>query len=135
MNRIGRNKHKELSDAISKAENWDNVKFMVFDAPESKLPFEERMKLIQQSVPQTKNIQLVKSYAIESKQHLKQWFDIVVKEGGEGLVLRQPGSLYEKCRSPAMLKMKPLKDTEVTFVKPHTRGGLVCKQYDLLFLY
>ena len=35
--------------------------------------------------------------------------------GGEGLMIRKPGSLYEQCRSYNLLKIKTFHDAEVSF--------------------
>src|SRR4029079_11646245 len=40
----------------------------------------------------------------------------VVRLGGEGLMLRQPQSLYEAGRSPSLLKVKPYDDAEATVI-------------------
>jgi DNA ligase-1 len=42
--------------------------------------------------------------------------DRVVREGGEGLMLRQPESAYEPGRSPTLLKVKPYDDAEATVI-------------------
>jgi DNA ligase-1 len=42
--------------------------------------------------------------------------DRVVREGGEGLMLRQPESAYEARRSPTLLKVKPYDDAEATVI-------------------
>ena len=36
--------------------------------------------------------------------------------GGEGLMIRKPGSLYEECRSTNLLKIKTFHDAEVCYV-------------------
>ena len=36
--------------------------------------------------------------------------------GGEGLMIRKPGSLYEECRSTNLLKIKTFHDAEVCYM-------------------
>lgn len=50
-------------------------------------------------------------------------------KNGEGLVLREPGSMYKAGRSSSLRKYKPELDTEVTVVKNMYPHGLSCKQY------
>jgi DNA ligase-1 len=42
--------------------------------------------------------------------------DRVVREGGEGVMLRKPESVYEAGRSPTLLKVKPFDDAEATVI-------------------
>lgn len=39
----------------------------------------------------------------------------VISLGGEGLMIRQPGSKYERKRSKTLLKIKTFHDAEVSF--------------------
>jgi DNA ligase-1 len=47
--------------------------------------------------------------------------DEVIKLGGEGLMLRKPGSRYETGRSSTLLKVKKFSDAEATVIS-HTPG-------------
>lgn len=42
--------------------------------------------------------------------------DIVTADGGEGMMIRAPESLYENRRSKALLKVKKFEDTEATVI-------------------
>jgi DNA ligase-1 len=48
--------------------------------------------------------------------------DRIESMGGEGLMLRQPGSLYEAGRSHTLLKVKRFQDTEARVIK-HLPGA------------
>ena len=92
------------------------VKYMAFDLPLDKSPFEERMKKLKQIVAKIgspKHVAFAKQKKIKSKKHLDSMFDEVVARGGEGVMLRQPGSMYEGKRSKTLLKYKQFHDTEV----------------------
>ena len=50
-------------------------------------------------------------------EHLEEYFRQVVSANGEGVMLRSPGSLYEKTRSSHLRKYKAYFDTEVKVIK------------------
>jgi DNA ligase-1 len=52
----------------------------------------------------------------QGTKHLLAERDRVVREGGEGLMLRKPESEYETRRSPTLLKVKPYDDAEATVI-------------------
>jgi DNA ligase-1 len=110
-----------------------NVQFNVFDIPSLNKPFEERMialqKLVETRCSCVSQLKLPKGITnircplyftpqikITSAVHLDNMFNKVVEQGGEGLMIRQPGSLYEKSRSSTLLKYKVLLDTECQIV-------------------
>ena len=90
---------------------------------------EEKMKGIKFPIQYTKQI-LVKSH-----KHLQAVFDKVVSIGGEGIMLREPGSMYETKRSSTLLKYKETADTECKIVgyRPGTGkymgmlGAFICE--------
>jgi DNA ligase-1 len=43
----------------------------------------------------------------------------VTSEGGEGLILRKPGSLYTSGRSDSFLKVKVYPEVDVRFIRLH----------------
>ena len=92
-------------------ELWKQMIFMVFDIPIEGLPFEERIKKLGAALKKVKdktpNIRGVKHVKFDSEattiaDELKK----VEDEGGEGLVLRKPGSMYVFDRSHDMPKVK-----------------------------
>ncbi len=98
-------------------DRWKMVHFMVFDAPQAKGTFEERLQFLRATLPETNRF--VRVVAQERCQGVKQLLaerDRVVKMGGEGLMLRQPESQYAPGRSPTLLKVKPYDDAEATVI-------------------
>ena len=61
----------------------------------------------------------------KSKEHLMEELDSVIAKGGEGVMLRDPESLYENRRSASLLKVKKFDDAEAT-VTGHERGTGRC---------
>jgi DNA ligase-1 len=97
-------------------DRWKDLKYLVFDAPDAKGPFEDRMKFLQDNHGGWKNtFTTVHDHTTcEGSDHLIEELDRVVALGGEGLMLRKPGSAYERTRSTTLLKVKKFLDMEVT---------------------
>jgi len=96
-------------------DRWKQVKYLVFDAPDAKGPFEDRMKFLKDNVGGWKNsfTTLHDHAPCTSFEHLFEELDRVTGLGGEGLMLRKPQSNYERTRSSTLLKVKKFLDTEV----------------------
>ena len=122
---IGRGKFEEtISTVLSQTpdERWKRVHFMVFDAPQAKGSFEQRMEFLRATLPEENQFaKPVIQTRCEGAAQLIAERDRVVGEGGEGLMLRKPESEYEAGRSPTLLKVKPLDDAEAT-VTAHLPG-------------
>ncbi len=93
---------------------WKEVRFRVFDAPEASDAFEKRMQTILRIIEKNRP-----AYALAHEQelctdldHLRRELARVEALGGEGLMLRQPGSKYAAGRSATLLKIKSFFDAE-----------------------
>jgi DNA ligase-1 len=111
---------------------WKNLTFQVFDIPsEGRVPFERRMEIVKQkilanlppelaataearggAVPAAHHVQLVAQEKCTSKADLDRRLRTVEAAGGEGLMLRQPGSAYVHARSSTLLKVKSFEEVE-----------------------
>jgi DNA ligase-1 len=117
---IGHGKFEETMSIVRSEtpdERWNRVRYMVFDAPQAKGTFEQRMQFLRATV--SEGNRFVKVVAQERCQGVTQLLaerDRVVREGGEGVMLRQPESAYEAGRSPTLLKVKPYDDAEATVI-------------------
>lgn len=101
------------------SKHWDQLVYKVFDTPSlSKLTFEARMKRAQKLVKDaaSKHIEWVEHTQCTSMEHLDEVFDEIEKLGGEGLMIRQPDSLYAQGRSSSLLKIKSFHDGEAVVI-------------------
>ena len=115
----------------SNIKTWESATFCVFDAPEIRLPYEERFQFLrdlQATKSWSSSIKIIDSIRCESPKHFREFFDEIVQKKGEGVVLRKAGSLYEKGRSNSMRKYKEFKDIEVKVVKNMFPHGFECEQ-------
>ena len=102
-----------------KSDHWRQIKYVAFDAPAAGGPFEERQKalaeILWQHRPQyAKVLEQARCTGIDA---LKAELARVESLGGEGLMLRQPGSPYEAGRSSTLLKVKTFHDAEGAVVE------------------
>lgn len=117
---IARGKFEETVSTVRSGtpdDRWKTVRFMVFDAPQAKGTFEERVQFLRATLPETNHFIIVVSQArCQGVKQLLAERDRIVRIGGEGLMLRQPESEYEPGRSPTLLKVKPYDDAEATVI-------------------
>jgi DNA ligase-1 len=64
----------------------------------------------------------------EGNLHLKEFFTSIVAKGGEGVMLREPQSMYKSGRSESLKKYKPFFDSEVQVLENNYPHGFNCKQ-------
>jgi DNA ligase-1 len=117
---IGHGKFEETASVVRSQtpdDRWKTVHYMVFDAPQAKATFEQRMQFLRATIlEENRFVRLVKQERCQGAAQLLAERDRVVREGGEGLMLRQPESAYETKRSPTLLKVKPYDDAEATVI-------------------
>lgn len=97
-----------------KPDIWKEVRFLVFDAPAAGGAFEERVKFLRDGLAGWKApyAALHDHELCRGVEHLREELRRVEGLGGEGLMLRQPGSRYEAGRSGTLLKVKSFRDDE-----------------------
>jgi DNA ligase-1 len=116
---------------------WKNVSYVVFDAPNAKGGFEDRIahaeKVLKKAA--TPHARFLEHVTCEGFDHLREELTRVEALGGEGLMLRRPKSKYEIGRSQSLLKVKTFHDAEARVIghAPGTGkhkgrlGALVCE--------
>ena len=105
--------------------DWRQVRFVVFDAPQARGTFEKRIEWLHEVSPKW-NSQFLQLHTHEECGGLDDLlFELerVLKIGGEGLMLRKPGSKYEFSRSSTLLKVKRFHDAEATVVSHEPGKG------------
>lgn len=118
-------------------EAWKKVKFVVFDAPAHPGTFEQRLAHLQ-SLQLPAHVVVHPHQVCDGRDGLTRRLQETAKAGGEGRMLRKPGSVYEGRRSSSLLKVKPFQDAEAE-VTAHVAGkgrlkgmlgGLIVKTSD-----
>ncbi len=101
-----------------KPDIWKEVRYLVFDAPAKAGPFEERLEHVRTrfKFTQPAYASALEHVLCRGIDHLRAELARVEALGGEGLMLRQPGSAYITGRSSTLLKVKSFLDAEAVVI-------------------
>ena len=119
---MGRGRFAQVSAAIRrlqpKAEEWRQIRFMLFDLPASGVSFSERITRMRQLTRDTGSYHLAMVEQRPATDHVDLLADLdrVLAAGGEGLMLHHGDSVYQTGRTAALLKVKTFQDAEATVV-------------------
>lgn len=107
---------------------WDKITYHVFDEVNLELPFEYRYDWIanrfEKKHPKHMNLEVVKSLGTISQDgDIESFLKEAIQDGQEGIMLRNPASLYEFGRSHNLLKVKVFQDTEVEVIEHRPGEG------------
>ncbi|HEX3659656.1 MAG TPA: DNA ligase [Pirellulales bacterium] len=104
---------------------WAHIKFRIFDAPAMHERFEERIEYLCDCFSQLRlrYVGVLPQQQCRSLAHLRDELELVLAGGGEGLMLRQPGSQYEAGRSSTLLKVKRFHDAEAQVIEHQGGAG------------
>jgi DNA ligase-1 len=108
-----------------KSDHWKEISYLIFDAPAEEAAFEERISFLKDALAGSKSrhIQLHPHQQCRSVDHLREELARLEALGGEGLMLREPGSKYQVGRSATLLKVKTLHDAEARVVEHQAGSG------------
>ena len=106
-----------------KSDHWKQIRYVVFDAPALAEPFEVRVGFVSDTLKRMASpyIQALEQRRCRNVDHLREELQRIESLGGEGLMLRQPGSRYEAGRSTSLLKVKTFHDADAVVVE-HVGG-------------
>jgi DNA ligase-1 len=140
---VGRKRFQRTVSIVRRqdgGEQWREVRFFVFDAPALSAPFEDRLRFVEDHMARARP-PFAAAHPHEvcrGNDHLTAELARVEALGGEGLMLRRPGSRYEVGRSHTLLKVKSFRDAEARVIghQPGTGkhkgrlGALLCEMPD-----
>src|SRR4051812_39204164 len=102
----------------TRGEDWRQMRFVVFDVPAHGGEFEARLRflndLLSRNRPQFASA--LAQQQCRDVDHLLAEMQHITEVGGEGLMLRQPGSKYVTGRSSTLLKVKKFHDAEAVVI-------------------
>lgn len=101
-----------------KGEQWRSIRYLIFDAPGASGKFEERVEFLKEGNRGWKNqFSSIHEHAVcRDVEHLRAELQRIESLGGEGLMLREPGSKYVPGRSTTLLKVKTFHDAEAEVI-------------------
>lgn len=108
-----------------KSDLWKEVRFLIFDAPAANGGFEERLAFLKDALAKgaSKFAQQHAHERCKSLDAIRAELKRIEALGGEGLMLRQPGSKYVAGRSFTLLKVKTFHDAEAIVVGHQAGAG------------
>jgi DNA ligase-1 len=108
-----------------KTDLWREVRFLIFDAPKHDGGFEQRLLFCEDVIKQNRPPHAIAHphEICKGLDHLRGELARVEALGGEGLMLRQPGSLYVVGRSTTLLKVKSFFDAEARVLEHQAGAG------------
>lgn len=110
---LGRKMFNDTIRAIKGHAGWADVHYRIFDAPDVPGPCEDRWRAARaRMIGLGPCFTVVDQALCKSPAHLGVMLKAIESLGGEGLMLRQAGSLYEPKRSRTLLKVKSFFDVE-----------------------
>lgn len=118
---MGRGRFHETSGIVRKTgggDAWKQMRYGVFDAPCDALPFEARLekaRLWFGSHP-SPHVLIVDQEQCQGRKDLQRRLKATEALGGEGLMLRRPGSFCTAGRSFDLLKVKSFQDAEARVI-------------------
>ena len=123
-------------------QEWVPIKYVVYDLPEYDIPFKERILKLESIVSESNDVwNISKSelptflcdteyplvftaqIVVESIEHMEHIYRDILSNGGEGIMIKDPVSLYEDKRSNYMLKYKPCFDAEAIIIDYKSGNG------------
>lgn len=122
---IGRGQFERVVSVVRDAQPddtaWKQVKYMVFELPDSQNQygdFTQRMARIERITQHINapNIQAVKQWRVRDRAELLRQLDTITQAGGEGLMLHLASAPYQTGRSDALYKLKLRQDAEATVI-------------------
>lgn len=114
---LGRRKFQELVSITKRKvpdSRWKDVEFRVFDIYMDRRPYREVYKELQVKVPELVVAQTL--LTTNFREEIDTLLNNVCSQGGEGLMLRKPSSVYEIKRTRNLLKVKPVKFGEAQVI-------------------
>lgn len=113
---LARGQFDRLSGIVRKKipldDQWRQVRYMVFDMPQSPGSFNQRLIALQSLPDLPEWLEIIKQWRVDSETALLDQLQTFVANGAEGLMLHHGQSLYSTKRSDDLLKLKPTLDSE-----------------------
>lgn len=117
---MGRSSFEELSAVLNTSviedTSWKSIKYMVFDSPQSRQPFEARI-LTLGKLDLPSHVGILHHEQCKGTDHLLDTLQTTISQGGEGLMLNKQNSSYVGERTESLLKVKVFRISLFLFLK------------------
>ena len=118
---LARNSFEKTASIVLRktpTEDWRNIKFMLFDLPEHKGTFTQRLTQLYYLADTiaSPNVQVIPQFKLANQSQLMHKLDEIVTQGAEGLMLNHQRAYYQDGRSAHLLKLKKHQDAEAKVI-------------------
>lgn len=98
---------------------WKAITYNIFEVPNQSGGLLKRLNILQEYLDKNPNayIQIIPQTVINTKGQLSDFLETVTSDKGEGVVVRNPDTLYQTGRLSSAFKVKKYFDTECTILK------------------
>jgi len=97
-------------------ERWSQISYRVFEVPKQPGGLLERLAVLRDYLKSTADepvyLSIISQLKIKNQEHLSEFFQQIVDQGGEGVVVRNPDAAYQTGRLNNAQKLKPYQDEE-----------------------
>jgi len=104
------------------------IQYCIFDAPKYDDVYKERLAYCKKIISNSDNVNIIRHKYFRTESQLNEFYEDIVSAGGEGIILRNPFSYYELCRSNNYLKCKPKDDDEAKVIGYSQPEGIFRKR-------
>ena len=132
---IGKETFQKLIKTVKgKENNWDEVKYVVFDAPEALGGFYERYQHMLSTLVKNSSMTILEQIPARNNSHMFNLCETLCNSGAEGIIIKDPRSLYINGRTNKLLKFKPYNDDEAKVVAHNNKiNGITVDYKGILF--
>lgn len=125
---LSRNSFEQTASIVLReipSDDWQNIKFMLFDLPEHKGDFTQRLTELYYLADTiaSPNVQVIPQFRLTNQSQLMGKLDELVSQGAEGLMLHHQAAYYQDGRSTNLLKLKKYQDAEARVIAHITGKG------------
>ena len=100
---------------------WSEIKYYIFEVPNAKGGLLKRLNIARSY--ENNIIKIIPQLRIKNRKHLQVFLHKIDKNGGEGVVLRDPNASYINKRTNKALKLKIFRDKECKVIAHNDGHG------------
>lgn len=119
--------HKKTLQVLPENFNscWKEIRFMIFDLPNHKGDFSQRIESMKSIVRKNSSthLSMIEQFKLESNEQLHNMLEQIVANQAEGLMLHLGSSYYQRGRTSALLKVKIAHDGEAKILSYNEGKG------------
>lgn len=106
------------SHVLDQDNNWAGIKYMIFEVPHAKGNFFARLKKAREYITKNslKNVKIIEQKIVQNKSDLNSFLELVIDNGGEGVIVKDASKDYFEGRSSFVLKVKKAQDMEAKVI-------------------